>query len=143
LQLLDFFHRERNRELSARAIGDEIGLPRGNLPMRATLSRLIAELRVSGLVRATDDGRVPDYQFVTQLPDLSVPKTITPETILAFMRDLKRPLALGIIGDMLNIGRQDRSNRFHLSLILGQLTKNKQLTVNTEERMKIPVYQVA
>lgn len=143
LELLDFFQRERNRAISARQVGDELEFPRKNAAQRQTLSRMIAELRVSDLIRATDKSRIPDYQFVEELPNIQGSKSISADTVLAFMRQVDRPLAVGIIGDMFQLSRHDRSKRFLLSVTFSELLRNEQVAVSTDERLKIPVYRLA
>lgn len=144
LQVLDFLSRVRARALSAKEIGDQMGFPRKDAAKRQTLSRMIAELRVSGLVRTTAEERVPDYQFAEEIPQFHIDdiSNFNLETVLDFMRQVRHPLAFGVIGDLFQISRHDRTQRYMLAMILNELVSQQQLTVSTEQRMKIPVYSL-
>jgi hypothetical protein len=118
-------------------------LPRKDALKRQSLSRLIAELRVSGLIRPTANVRIPSYQFVSDIPDLDVDEKPSQHSVLALMQQVDRPLAFGIIGDLFRIARTNREQRHALSSILTELTKLNQLRMSNDERMKIAVYRVA
>lgn len=144
LQLLDFFTEDREREYSAWEVGTAMGLESRDAAKRQTLSRMIAELRVSGLIRATSDSRVPDYQFVKDLPDVELADArMMPETVMDLMRNIGHPLAVGIMGDLFQISRHDRTKRFAFSRLLTEMVDDGRLTVSTDERLKIPVYALA
>jgi hypothetical protein len=143
LQILELFSSKPSRELTTLEIGDQLKLPRKDALKRQSLSRLIAELRVSGLIRPTANVRIPSYQFVSDIPDLDVDEKPSQHSVLALMQQVDRPLAFGIIGDLFRIARTNREQRHALSSILTELTKLNQLRMSNDERMKIAVYRVA
>lgn len=140
-EVMAIFQSKPKEEFPALAIGDALEMPRKD-PGRQSISRMLAELRLSGFINATSEGRVPSYIFAEALPKIKQNGSgtdITEKMILDLLKD--RPLAFAVVADLLGIDRMDSIGRRNVSHLL-RLMAHRGSVRRKETENKLAVYSL-
>lgn len=141
-QITGYFTNDPNRQVSALMVGDLMKLPRASAE-RQNLSRVLAEMRLSGIIRPTSDSRIPFYVLDSALPRVQVGRDITEDNVERLLEQAGRPLAFGIIGDLMQIRRSDRIDRVALAGVLRAMANEGKVRHQSSDRENIAIYRVA
>ena len=141
-EITGYFQDDPDKEITALMVGDLMKLPRAS-PERQNLSRVLAEMRLSGIIRPTSDSRIPAYILDSALPRVQIGRDVSEDNVERMMQQVARPLAFGIIGDLMQVRRSDRVERVLLAGLLRHMAEDGRLRVQSSARENIAIYSIA
>lgn len=137
--LIGLFEQNPNVAFNAKEVGDHMEFDRKDLSSRGGITRALTELRLSGFIKATSDSRVPSYTFGTRVESVDG-MDVSEASILMVLQKAKRPLAYAVIGDLLNIPRNDPDKRLLLQRTAHNMVMDHRLARDDSNPSRISLY---